>query len=66
MSENSPSRRILHLVIDGFPADNVVELSVPTSGSTYVVEVFQLTEENAGEALAKIFAADSVTVWGKV
>jgi hypothetical protein len=56
-------RRILHLTIDGFPADKIAELSAPSSD---VTEVFALTEASAREALEKIFAADTVTVWGKL
>jgi hypothetical protein len=29
-------------------------------------ELFHLTEANAREALEKIFAADTVAVWGKI
>ena len=64
MSENSP-RRILHLVLEGFTPDKLAELSAPAPGTTNVAEIFPLTETNAREALEKIFAADTVAVWGK-
>jgi len=66
-SDETPTpRRVLHLVIEGFPSDRLAELSTPTPGATDVIEVFPLTEANAGEALEKIFAADAVAVWGKI
>ena len=65
MSEASGQRRILHLVVEGFPADKLAALSVPSPGTTDVTEIVQLTESNAQEALEKIFAADTVAVWGK-
>lgn len=56
-------RRILHLVVEGFPAERLRELenSSPSEGST--TEIFPLTEATAREALEKIFAADTVAVW---
>jgi len=66
MSETSPPRRVLHLVIEGFAADNLAEISAPSPGTTDVVEIFPLTEANAAAALGKIFAADTIAVWGKV
>ncbi len=65
MSETSAPRRILHLIIDGFPAEKLAELSVPSSESQGTTEIMPLTEANAAEALEKIFAADTVAVWGK-
>jgi hypothetical protein len=64
MSETSASRRVLHLVIEGFPSDRLVELSA--SAANDASEIFLLSEANAGEALEKIFVADTVAVWGKV
>jgi hypothetical protein len=65
MSETSPTRRILHLVIEGFPTDRLAEL--PSSSATSgITEIFQLTEASASEALEKIFTADTVAVWGKL
>jgi hypothetical protein len=65
MSETLPTpRRILHLVIDGFPQDKLEEIAKPSPGTTDVTEIFPLTEANAREALEKIFAADTVAVWG--
>jgi hypothetical protein len=66
MSELSETRRVLHLVIEGFPADKLAELSVPAPGTADMTEIFQLTDSNAREALEKIFAADTVAVWSEV
>ncbi len=66
MSENSSPRRVLHLVIEGFPAAKLAELSAPSPASQSVTEIMPLTEANAAEALEKIFAADTVAVWGQV
>jgi hypothetical protein len=67
MSEASQKpRRILHLVIEGFPAERLAELSGPAAGTNEVTEIFPLTEASAREALGKIFAADTVAVWGAV
>ena len=66
MSKSSASRRILHLVIEGFPADRLKELAASLPGTTDVTEILPLTETNAREALEKIFAADTVAVWGKI
>lgn len=57
MSENSPARKALNIVLEGFPAERESELGP---------EIFHLNESNAHEALEKIFAADTVAVWGKV
>jgi hypothetical protein len=65
MSEISTPRHILHLVIEGFPANRLAELSASSPGTTDVSELFPLTEANASEALEKIFAADTVAVWSK-
>ncbi len=65
MSEIPAPRRILHLVIEGFPAERLAELSAPSPEKRDAIEIFQLTEANAREALKKIFAADTVAVWGK-
>ena len=67
MSEIFPqSRRVLHLVVEGFPADRLEEIVGSSPETTGVTEIFQLTEANAHEALDKIFAADTVAVWGEV
>jgi len=63
--ETSAPRRVLHLVIEGFPADKLEEVAKSSPGPTDVTEIFQLTEANAREALEKIFAADTVAVWGR-
>jgi len=66
MSEASSSRRILHLVVEGFPAARLGEIAGSTGGANDVTEIFELTEASAREALEKIFAADTVAVWGSV
>jgi len=67
MSETTPNpRRVLHLVIDDFPAGKLSEIVEASPETTGVTEIFQLTEASAGEALEKIFAADTVAVWGKL
>jgi len=67
MSETLPNpRRALHLVIEGFPADRLAEIAGSAPGTAGVTEIFPLTESNAREALGKIFAADTVAVWGEV
>lgn len=54
-------RRILYLVVEGLP-----EAQKPTVAPGEGVEIFELTEANAAEALEKIFAADAVSVWGEI
>jgi len=67
MSEIPPApRRALHLVIEGFPTDKLKEMVGSPPETTGVTEIFQLTEANAREALEKIFAADTVAVWGAI
>jgi len=67
MSETLPNpRRVLHLVIEGFPADKLAEISASSQATTDVTEIFQLTESNAPEALEKIFTADTIAVWGHI
>ena len=51
----------LYLLVDGLP-----QAQRPVVAPGEDVEVFTLTEKNAAEALAKIFAADAVSVWGEV
>ncbi len=64
MSETSSSpRRALYLVPSGLPAGKQEELRKFAQPGA---EIFVLTEANAREALEKIFAADTVAVWGKV
>jgi hypothetical protein len=60
MSEptSSAPRRVLHLIIEGFPEERRRELAADTGA-----EIFPLTEASAKAALEKIFAADSVAVW---
>jgi hypothetical protein len=59
-------QRILHLAVEGFSPEQVKEIVAPAEGSDAGVEIFQLTEASAPEALQKIFAADSVKVWGEI
>jgi len=66
MSETSSPRRVLHLVVEGFPPERLGEITGSSSGVDNSAEIFQLTETSAGEALEKIYAADTVAVWGKV
>ncbi len=56
------SRRSLYLVVAGLPE---AQRPVVPSGESGV-EVFELNESNAREALEKIFAADAVSVWDEV
>jgi hypothetical protein len=63
MSEPSLPRRVLHLVVEGFPPERLKELDA-TATAGDLTEIFALTEANAGEALEKIFTADTVAVWG--
>ena len=51
----------LNLIIEGFPKERAEELAKQPDSET-----LQLTEQNAKEALEKIFAADSVAVWSDV
>jgi hypothetical protein len=67
MSETSSHpRRILHLVVEGFSADKLKEIAGSSPETAGVTEIFPLTEANAREALEKIFAADTVAVWGPI
>jgi hypothetical protein len=67
MSEiTSPPRLVLHLIVEGFSAARLDEIIGSGNVKDKVVEVFQLTEANAHEALQKIFAADTVAVWGEI
>jgi hypothetical protein len=64
MSEaNTHPRRVLHLVIDGFPTDKFAEIVESSPESIGATEIFHLTEANAHEALGQIFAADTIAVW---
>jgi hypothetical protein len=55
-------RRILYLLVDGLPE---AQRPVVPAGEEDA-EVFTLNESTAREALDKIFAADAVSVWGRV
>ena len=48
-------RHILHLVIEGFPANRLEEIAGSSPATNDVTEIFQLTESNAREALGKIY-----------
>ena len=56
-------RRVLHLVVGDFPTARMAEIVESSPETTGTTEIFPLTESNAGEALGKIFAADTVAVW---
>jgi hypothetical protein len=66
MSETSSPRRVLHLIVEGFPSERLAELAAAAQNADGVTEIFSLTESNAREALEKIFASDTVAVWGKI
>jgi len=66
MNDTTSPRRVLHLVLPGFPSERKRELLGQFSRTDEVVEIFELSEITAGEALEKIFAADAVAVWGDV
>jgi hypothetical protein len=57
MSGANSQRSILVLKVAG--AEGAPELGAGA-------EIFELTETNGAEALEKIFAAETVMVWGKV
>jgi hypothetical protein len=63
MSETTP-HRILHLIIEDFSPSRAMELAASSPEKSDVIEIFQLTEASAREALEKIFAADTIAVWG--
>jgi hypothetical protein len=54
-------RHILYLLVDGLPV-----AQKPQTAPDENAEIFVLTEASAAEALKKIFAADSVSIWGEV
>jgi len=59
----SEPRRVLYLAVEGLKPERLEELR-RTAGPG--AEIFVLTEASAAEALQKIFAADTVAVWGEV
>ena len=59
----SEARRVLYLVVDGLAPERVEELRKSAGPGA---EIMTLTEANAAEALQKIFAADTVAVWGEI
>ena len=61
MSESSPTRRVLHLVVGDYPVEKVKEVTKADDAN-----ILPLTEANAREALEKIFAAEGVAVWSKL
>jgi hypothetical protein len=63
---SSSPHRVLHLVVQGFSPERLEDLARSPSPTEDVTEIFQLTETNAREALEKIFAADTVAVWGQL
>ncbi len=67
MSDPTPApRRILHLVIDDFPAEKLAEIVEASPKAAGETEIVALTKANAREALDLIFAADTVAVWSKL
>ena len=64
--ETAAPRRILHLVVEGFPPARLEEIAGSAGGANDITEIFQLTEASAPEALKKIFVADTVAVWGEI
>jgi hypothetical protein len=60
MNETTSPRRVLHLVLEGFPAEKIEPLRDESS------EVFVLTEAKAREALEKIFATETIAVWSEL
>jgi hypothetical protein len=62
----SEPRRVLNLVIEGLSEERRKELDRIAAEPGTLSEIFPLTESNARAALEKIFAADTVAVWGKV
>ena len=58
--------RVLVLVVEGLSPDRRHELQEMARENPQGVEILPLTEENGKEALEKIFAADSISVWGAV
>jgi hypothetical protein len=62
---NEP-RRALHLVTEGLSTARLAELQQLAQDPEVATEIFQLTEANGREALEKIFAADTVAVWGRI
>jgi hypothetical protein len=65
MSETSP-RRVLHLIMDGCSPDQLEHLITSSQQGDRLTQVLSLTETNAAEALEKIFAAQTIAVWGEV
>jgi hypothetical protein len=60
----STSRRMLHLTVEGLSPARREELMKLAAWSGGAAEIMALTEANSREALERIFAADSVAVWG--
>ncbi len=58
-----PNRKIIYLVLEGLAPDRLAELQLAAQENA-AVEIFPLTETNGHAALEKIFAADSISVWG--
>ena len=62
----SEPHRVLHLVVEGLSEERRRELERIAAAPGAASEIFPLTEKNAREALEKIFAADTVAVWGSL
>jgi hypothetical protein len=65
MNDSGTTPRILHLVLEGFPAEKLRELESAAAESEST-EIFQLTPASAEMALEKIFAADHVAAWTRL
>jgi hypothetical protein len=55
-------RHILYLLVEGLPDAQRPVVPDDEEGT----EIFPLNESTVREALQKIFAADAVSVWGRV
>ncbi len=56
-------RAFLHLNVGPLPAQAEALMALQKADPQLRVESLALSEENAGEALERIFAADSICVW---
>jgi len=64
MSEASLPCHALYLILEGLSPERLEELKQLPEDPKIIREILPLTETNSREALGKIFAADTVTVWG--
>lgn len=66
MTTPAVPRRILYLVTEGLSPARLEELHKIAQVGGATTEILTLTETNSAEALRKIFAADTVAVWGEL